>query len=136
MESGEERSPTLVKTRRWRVSLTTVASREHTSATSLQIRIDDPSLQGYIFPMIPRPLYREAVSRALLRSPVTALLGPRQCGKTTLARLIGQERESHYFDMESPVDRQRLQNPELALGTLSGLVIIDEIGRASCRERV
>jgi predicted AAA+ superfamily ATPase len=77
--------------------------------------------------MIPRPLYYEAVSRALLRSPVTALLGPRQCGKTTLARLIGQEREGHYFDMESPVDRQRLQNPELGLGPLSGLVIIDEI---------
>jgi predicted AAA+ superfamily ATPase len=77
--------------------------------------------------MIPRPLYREAVSRALLRSPVTALLGPRQCGKTTLARQISQEREGHYFDMESPVDRQRLQNPELALGSLSGLVIIDEI---------
>lgn len=77
--------------------------------------------------MIPRPLYSEAVSRALLRSPVTALLGPRQCGKTTLARLISQEREGHYFDMESPVDRQRLQNPELMLGSLSGLVIIDEI---------
>ena len=77
--------------------------------------------------MIPRPLYNQAVSRALLRSPVTALLGPRQCGKTTLARLIGQERESHYFDLESPVDRQRLQNPELLLGSLSGLVIIDEI---------
>lgn len=75
--------------------------------------------------MIPRPLYSEAVSRALLRSPVTALLGSRQCGKTTLARLIGQKREAHYYDMESPVDRQRLQNPELALGTLSGLVIID-----------
>jgi len=77
--------------------------------------------------MIPRPLYNEAVSRALLRSPVTALLGPRQCGKTTLARLIGHKRKGHYFDMESPVDRQRLQNPELALGSLSGLVIIDEI---------
>jgi predicted AAA+ superfamily ATPase len=77
--------------------------------------------------MIPRPLHIEAVSRALQRSPVTALLGPRQCGKTTLARMIGQERESHYFDLESPVDRQRLQNPELLLGSLSGLVIFDEI---------
>jgi len=77
--------------------------------------------------MIPRPLYSEAVSRALLRSPVTALLGPRQCGKTTLARLVGQMQSGYYFDMESPVDRQRLQNPELALGSLSGLIIIDEI---------
>jgi predicted AAA+ superfamily ATPase len=77
--------------------------------------------------MIPRHLYHEAVSRALRRAPVTALLGPRQCGKTTLARLIGQEQDGHYYDMESPVDRQRLQNPELVLGSLSGLVIIDEI---------
>lgn len=77
--------------------------------------------------MISRPLYHAALSRALLRSPVTALLGPRQCGKTTLARMIGRERQSHYFDLESPVDRQRLQNPELQLGPLSGLVIIDEI---------
>lgn len=77
--------------------------------------------------MILRPQYNEAVSRALLRSPVTALLGPRQCGKTTLARLIGRKHDSHYFDLESPVDRHRLQNPELLLGSLSGLVIIDEI---------
>ncbi len=77
--------------------------------------------------MIPRPLYNEAISTALQRSPVTALLGPRQCGKTTLARMIAQERKSHYFDLESPVDRQRLQNPEFLLGSLSDLVIIDEI---------
>src|ERR1017187_11003544 len=77
--------------------------------------------------MINRPLYMNAVSEAVRRSPVTALLGPRQCGKTTLARLIAEGREVHYFDLESPADRQRLQNPELMLGSLSGLVIIDEI---------
>ena len=77
--------------------------------------------------MIDRPIYLDAVSTALRRSPVTALLGPRQCGKTTLARLFAQEGEAHYFDLESPVDRQRLQNPELLLGSLSGLVIMDEI---------
>jgi len=77
--------------------------------------------------MIPRLHYNEAVTRALFRSPVTALLGPRQCGKTTLARRIAQSRQSHYFDIESPLDRQRLQTPELQLGLLSGLVVIDEI---------
>jgi predicted AAA+ superfamily ATPase len=77
--------------------------------------------------MIARPIYIDAVSTALQRSPVTALLGPRQCGKTTLARQLSQKRESHYFDLESPVDRQRLQIPELMLGSLSGLVIMDEI---------
>lgn len=56
-----------------------------------------------------------------------ALLGPRQCGKTTLAREIAQGRESHYYDLESPRDILRLQNPELALGALRGLVILDEV---------
>ena len=77
--------------------------------------------------MINRPLYLDAVSTSLRRSPVTALLGPRQCGKTTLARQVAQGQEAHYLDLESPADRQRLQNPELMLSSLSGLVIIDEI---------
>lgn len=77
--------------------------------------------------MIARSMYLNAVSTAVQRSPVTALLGPRQCGKTTLARMLDQDRQTHYFDLESPSDRQRLQNPELLLGSLSGLVIMDEI---------
>jgi uncharacterized protein len=77
--------------------------------------------------MITRPHYLAQVSAALQRSPVTALLGPRQCGKTTLARMLAEQRETHYFDLESPMDRQRLQSPELMLGSLSGLVIMDEI---------
>jgi predicted AAA+ superfamily ATPase len=77
--------------------------------------------------MIARPFYHGAVADALQRSPITALLGPRQCGKTTLARKIAKQREAHYFDLESPSDRQRLQNPELALTSLSGLIILDEI---------
>ena len=77
--------------------------------------------------MIARPFYFSAVTNALQRSPVTALLGPRQCGKTTLARMLAEQREAHYFDLESPIDRQRLQNPELLLGSLSGLIIMDEI---------
>lgn len=77
--------------------------------------------------MITRPYYQNAINTALGRSPVTALLGPRQCGKTTLARVFASQREAHFFDLESPIDRQRLQNPELMLSSLSGLIIIDEI---------
>jgi len=77
--------------------------------------------------MIERIVYRDRIELALGRVPVCALVGPRQCGKTTLARLIAGDRASHYFDMESPRDRLRLQNPELALGELEGLVVLDEV---------
>jgi len=77
--------------------------------------------------MIARPFYLAAVRRALDRSPICALLGPRQCGKTTLARTLMKTPNGHYFDLESPKDLLRLQNPELALGELVGLVILDEI---------
>lgn len=77
--------------------------------------------------MIPRPHYLELLSNAVRRSPVTALLGPRQCGKTTLARYFAQGRQATYFDLESQPDLRRLQNPELVLGALKGLVVLDEI---------
>ncbi|MGD8985451.1 MAG: ATP-binding protein [Desulfobacteraceae bacterium] len=79
--------------------------------------------------MIDRPSYIEKLSTALRRSPVVALLGPRQCGKTTLARIFGLERKSTHFDLESQPDLQRLQNPEMVLGSLEGIVILDEIQR-------
>jgi len=77
--------------------------------------------------MIPRDPYLDRLSRAVKRSPITALLGPRQCGKTTLARIFGQERQATYFDLESPLDQRRLENPIMMLESLSGLVILDEI---------
>jgi uncharacterized protein len=76
---------------------------------------------------IQRPAYLHRLDLAVARSPITALLGPRQCGKTTLARLFTAEREATRFDMESHADQRRLQNPELALAALSGLVVLDEI---------
>jgi predicted AAA+ superfamily ATPase len=79
--------------------------------------------------MITRSTYFNQVTTALGRSPVTALLGPRQCGKTTLARMIFQGQKSTYFDLESPQDIARLQNPELVLSSIHGLVIIDEVQR-------
>ena len=77
--------------------------------------------------MIYRVFYQKAVEKALGRSPVCGLMGPRQSGKSTLARGIAASAASHYFDLESPRDQLRLPNPELALGRLSGLVVLDEI---------
>jgi predicted AAA+ superfamily ATPase len=77
--------------------------------------------------MLDRPAYLNQLSRAVRRSPVTALVGPRQCGKTTLARLFARGKTAAYFDLESPVDLNRLQNPQLALDPLRGLVVVDEI---------
>ena len=79
--------------------------------------------------MTPRDSYMRQLETALRRSPVTALLGPRQCGKTTLARLFASQRGASYFDLESEPDARRLANPELVLGRLDGLVVLDEIQR-------
>jgi len=71
----------------------------------------------------------------LLRTfKVVALLGPRQSGKTTLARQIAAtvtdfSTERNYFDLEDPAHLERLENPKLALSGLRGLVVIDEIQR-------
>jgi predicted AAA+ superfamily ATPase len=77
--------------------------------------------------MIPRPSHIQSLEKALNRTPVASLLGPRQCGKTTLARIFEKKSHTTFFDLESSQDLQRLQNPELILGSLEGLVIIDEI---------
>ena len=74
-----------------------------------------------------RPAALTRLANAVRRSPVTALLGPRQCGKSTLARRFAEGREAAFFDLESPADVARLANPELYLGSLRGLVILDEI---------
>src|SRR5260221_841782 len=77
--------------------------------------------------LLNRPQLQDRVHVGLGRSPIVALLGPRQCGKTTLARLIQKQRNAAYFDLENPQDMIRLQNPQLALSSLTGLVILDEI---------
>jgi len=69
------------------------------------------------------------VERALARSRVAALIGPRQCGKTTLARTFVAPDSLNYFDLEDPVSLARLDDPMLALRDLTGLVVIDEIQR-------
>ncbi len=58
-----------------------------------------------------------------------ALLGPRQCGKTTLARQLAGASQNTYFDLESPIDLARLSEPMTALESLRGLIVIDEVQR-------
>lgn len=69
----------------------------------------------------------EQIRDALRRSRVVALLGPRQCGKTTLARQFVPVESLNYFDLEDPVSLARLVQPDSALRPLQGLVVIDEI---------
>ncbi|MCK6531939.1 MAG: ATP-binding protein [Polyangiaceae bacterium] len=76
--------------------------------------------------MVERPELRARVEHLLRQSPVVSLLGPRQCGKTTLARAVARGRRAELFDLEDPVSRRRLESPMTALETLRGLVVIDE----------
>ncbi|MBI3817261.1 MAG: ATP-binding protein [Planctomycetes bacterium] len=71
----------------------------------------------------------EFVRAALKRSRIVALLGPRQCGKTTIARQIVSFDSVNYFDLEDPASLARLDQPETALRPLKGVVVIDEIQR-------
>jgi len=79
--------------------------------------------------MIDRQTDIRLVRTALERSRVVALLGPRQCGKTTLARLFVPADSLNYFDLEDPQSLARLSEPSTALRPLKGLVVIDEIQR-------
>lgn len=67
-----------------------------------------------------------SVQKLISLFPVTAILGPRQCGKTVLAN---QMNYNHYFDLENPRDLAALEQPQLALEKLEGLIVIDEIQR-------
>lgn len=80
---------------------------------------------------IQRTIEIELVKKLFKDNPIVAILGPRQCGKTTLARQFMSEWRSDAitFDLENPRDLQRLHNPMLALEGAVGLVIIDEIQR-------
>jgi predicted AAA+ superfamily ATPase len=80
---------------------------------------------------IARDAHLTRVQQLLRRSPAVAILGPRQVGKTTLARAVQGEWNGPVaaFDLEDPADRARLADPMLALRGLRGLVILDEVQR-------
>ena len=83
--------------------------------------------------MIRRALLSE-LERSFRVHPAVAILGPRQCGKTTLARQFAQAAARRgpvaFFDLEDPVDRERLRAPKSVLEPLDGLIVIDEVQRA------
>lgn len=79
--------------------------------------------------MIPRPDVISHIDRVFMIHPIAALLGPRQCGKTTIARMIAEREPSTYFDLENPVDLRRLSAPLSVLQELAGLIIVDEVQR-------
>ena len=79
--------------------------------------------------MIRRPRWLTEIRDALARSPVAALIGPRQSGKTTLARQIVPPGSPAYFDLEDPGSLARLAGPMTALAPLRGIIVIDEVQR-------
>jgi predicted AAA+ superfamily ATPase len=76
---------------------------------------------------IRRPDAVARVQRALAANPIVVLFGPRQCGKSTLARALAAGVRSEYFDLEHPADARRLAEPMTALEPLRGLVVVDEV---------
>jgi uncharacterized protein len=84
-------------------------------------------ISWYCRRMIERPQLLMHIRRALKRTRIVALIGPRQSGKTTLARQIVSGSSTNYFDLENPLSLARLSEPLTALESLRGIVVIDEI---------
>ena len=76
--------------------------------------------------MIERTELLSRIESRFRSNPVVLLQGPRQCGKTTLARQFAAQHKAEYFDLESPADVNRLAQPMTALEPLTGWVVVDE----------
>jgi uncharacterized protein len=83
-----------------------------------------------------RSIYLKEIDAIFRVHPIAAILGPRQCGKTTLAKMYrdmlknqSERLPVHYFDLEDPIDLAAMGSPKLALQDLTGLIIIDEVQR-------
>lgn len=83
----------------------------------------------YYNSMIKRSELMGRIHKALKRARVVAMIGPRQCGKTTMAQQLVEGKSPNYFDLEDPSSLARLDEPMTALRDLRGLVVIDEIQR-------
>src|SRR4051812_38659896 len=100
-----------------------------------QSTFNENSMYGFGFSWyaiaMDRPHFLAQTANLFKTHPVVALLGPRQCGKTTLARQLAADdpNRANYFDLEDPTDLARLESPKLALEPLSGLIVIDEVQR-------
>ncbi len=82
-------------------------------------------------PIITRQHYLDEIHELFKICPIVAILGARQCGKSTLAKQYSESLDSpiHYFDLESEIDEARLAEAQLTLHSLEGYIVIDEIQR-------
>jgi uncharacterized protein len=79
---------------------------------------------------IARVKHLQEIQAALEEAPAVVLFGPRQVGKTTLARIIGEIQNAIYLDLERPADLRKLSDVSAFLSGLSGrLVVLDEVHR-------
>lgn len=93
----------------------------------MKISAGETNFHGQI---VKRPISVQKIIDKFKVTPCVALLGPRQCGKTTQARVIASQYSippQNYFDLEKSTDIQRLADPLLTLSALQGLIVIDEI---------
>lgn len=81
--------------------------------------------------IITRKSFLDLISQAFEVNPICCLLGPRQSGKTTIAREFVKDLDMNvtFFDLEDPMDLVKLENPKLIFLSLDGLIVIDEIQR-------
>ncbi len=81
--------------------------------------------------MLDRLSHLAAIKRLFRSHRAVAILGPRQIGKTTLARLYAANQGTpvHHIDLENTDDLARVADPLLSLGRLKGLIVIDEVQR-------
>jgi uncharacterized protein len=86
-------------------------------------------MEVLVFYMLARNLLKTKTATALGRSRGVILNGPRQSGKTTLAKHFVNVISSNYFDLENPLHSNRLNEPMQTLGSLEGLIVIDEVQR-------
>jgi predicted AAA+ superfamily ATPase len=86
----------------------------------------DPLKMQVMAKLIERSHLLNRIELLFRSNPIVLLLGPRQCGKTTLARVLAEKWCAHYFDLENPRDYDRLAQPMTSLETLRGRVVLDE----------
>jgi len=97
----------------------------------IEIRVVISHISRYGFIMIPRNKHLHELKGLLKSYPVVGIIGPRQIGKTTLAKQVAKQHKGPvtHFDLEDERDLARLADAELTLAPLRGLVILDEIQR-------
>lgn len=103
------------------------SNREAAAVIDQAIPPSSGGFSWYPASVLERTRLLHGIRRGLKRSRVVALIGPRQSGKTTLARQIVPNGSGNYFDLEDPTSRAILAEPMTALKGLRGIVVIDEV---------